>query len=845
MPVTVSTTCQARFPDCCAPSGEVDLTLISNGEEPVQVYTPDRTLVLAGMPTPTVAATLTDAGGGGVLPAGNVAYLYVYASSAYPGVSADTTAGGFLWPKGQPSPVSLIYTNTVNHKINVTVTTSKRADIDKILIYRTVITTGATAPSYTSIVETAGQVFYVGFIQNNAAVATVTFADNVAATVEEMEVDNFAAPQFLLCAYVAPYWYGIGNFDLAVEIIIDAIGNLTASSNIFFVGRNGQFVTFDGITTGGFDGKGTFYFLYLSATVATVSVSQDLSTQDFPGYNGTTTMRVRGFSGTLYRSKAKNPFAWGYTQYQSAGSGQIRVTQQFAQVLGGYGVAIAVLPQQRLLKIDTERPSRSYAIDVSVPLESNFTQATRLLDSRYIVTAHHSQVLALLDNGFTAIRGFDSSNFAIVQSDSGGQSPISDAVKSTLRLAVTSGDTGRQFHGVFDAQTELSAFWFKTAIDPLNLVPIDTCLLYHGPSGQWSVLRDLDVTASASVYDPVTQQSVTLIGTANGLICQAFSPGVFSNVFPVATTVQPPQYNTADFIVAASGGALAGTYFDMPLTPAVLVRFWLQVNGVGNQPTAPANGYLFPVPLTTAQASDLALIGLPLVQAVQANGFSFAQYNNPILELAPFNAGNIPGASAGTTGWGFFQSSPIYPPGTVVPLVDASASSIGVWFMTTDPTGQNEQWARITAAEVVVGGVHDKALVTDAWFNPATLVVSRYPQREPVLGEPIFIGLIECEAQTYFQPSDTVSGQRVELWANQQTVDTSNQWARMYSEFDSGIYQSPFHLTQTKRGDGSTSSDNWTTGVNVPTGLMTQFGMRFIERGFGDYTLKSFTLMGK
>lgn len=853
MPVTVSTSCQSRFKDCCAPSSQVGLTLVSNGEEPVQVYTTAQTLVPAGFQAPTVAATMGDAGAGGVLPAGYVYYLYVYASSQYPNVEADTTAGGFEWPKSQPSPVSAVYNNTVNHKINVTVTKTTRADVDRILIYRTSFGVTNTPLSLQQIEAQAGQVFYVGFVVNDGNAGTAIFTDNVAAPQEELEVDNFPAPQFWFCIYVDPYWYGVGNPDLAVPVTLDSSSNANATTNSFFSGRQGQLVTFDGITTGGFDGKGTFYFLYSSPTVANVSVSADLSTTDFPGYVGTTTMRVRGYAGTLYRSKARNPFAWGYTEYQTAGDSQIRVTQTFAQVLGGYACAMALIPEQRLLKIDLERPNRSYAIDVSIPLESNFQQALKLLDSRYIVTSHFTQILALLNNGQTALRGFDSSNFAIVQGDASDQAPVSDEIFQSCRSAITAGDTARLFHGVFDPQTELSAFWIKTTVEASNTVPIDLCLLYHGPSGQWSTMRDFGITASESVYDPVTLQTITLVGTMDGVIAQAFvvSANLFEDTIPFAggnltsgsgivTTVGPTNY----FLILFTGTVLNGQYFDISPGPGepALDRFYFKIgSGADTPPAVPPNGRLFKVVSFTGDPGAVPLALRPAIIATGSYDAMIAGNFNTIIAYPLI--GGIPDCDSGTcpaivsylttpTGsWNVFNS--------FYAFIFGGNSLPGCWALFCDPLlGTREAWGHILSFTAT-------SMIIDLWVNPYTLQVSTAPPSGTALaGDAFMLGLINCEAQTCFQPSMSDPSQMEELWATIQNVSAASQWGRIYQEFDSTYYETPFPLVRDTRQNG-VPSDNWITSTGIPSTLVNQFGLRLIERGFGDFRLLGFTVMAK
>lgn len=854
MPVTVSTNCQSRWKDCCAPSSKVGLTLVSNGEEPVQVYTQARTMVPAGIDAPTVAPVITD-GGSGLLPAGNVVYLYVYASSAYPNVEADTAAGGNLWPKGQPSPVSAVYANAANKKINVTVATSQRSDIDKILIYRTAITTG-TPPDYDSIVATAGQAFYVGFVQNNSAAATVTFTDNVVAGVEELEVDNFPAPQFWLCCYIDPYWYGIGNPDLNVPVTIDATGNLTATYNAFYPGRNGQLVTFDGITTGGFDGNGTFYFKYQSPTVANVSVLADYSVATFPGYNGTTVMRIRGYAGTLYRSKARNPFAWGYTEIQTAGDDIERVTQTFAQVIGGYAVAMSVMPQQRQLKIDCERPPRSYAIDVSVDLTSQFQAALRLLDARFIVTSHHSQFLSLLANGQTALRGIDSSNFAIVQSDSGGQAPISDNVCKTLRTMVTNGDSARLFHGVYDTNTELSAFWFKQSIDPNNYITIDSCLLYHGPSGQWSFLRDLDITSSASVYDPETLQTLTLVGTASGQICQAFAPNVFWNIhndspnLPGVVVNDLPGKEVYTVTIAFPTTHLRLSYFDIPYSQSRTVRFYFQFDTPYTPPATPPGGFLVRVPYNGGFPTGAASA---LKQSLVEFGFQNVILLSNAVTFTAINGGKLPPPSAGTAPLTISVQEPASTLGTSsFGLSSAFAAPIGssptygnTWVLFFDPSGQNEKWGRYQGPEYYSNSKGEQKFggAFDLFFDPVTLSVSDSPDGYAPYGHTVFDGVINTEALTYFQPSETESTQRREMWLNQSNVSVA-QWVRLYSEWDNVATGAPVKPSQSLRSDRVSSSNNWVCS-SLPSTLVPQFGVRIIERGYSDFTLRSFTLKGQ
>lgn len=521
MSLILSTTNQSRWPDCFAPSAKVGLTVRSNGEERVLVYTDQRELVQAGFDPPAVAPAITDSGAGS-LGAGFVVYRYCYASSIYPNVEAVETSGGEVWPKSNPSPVSAVYTVAANKANNVRVTKTTRSDVDEILIYRTsILPTSAEAVT----AGDAGNLNFVGSLGNDGIAGTAVFNDNVTAPQEQLEIDNFVASQFWKCVYEDPFWWGVGNPDLNVAVTLNGTIAITAASNVFFSGRQNQFVVFDGINSGGFDGQGTYYFRYLSANVANVSAAVDGAAAVI-GATGTTTMRVRGYAGTLYRSKARNPFAWGFTEYQAGDGGSIiRVPQQFAFPLGGHACAIAVLPDARLLKIDVENPSTCYTLNLNLAGSDGFEASKRTIDKQYVCSSHHAQFVTRFPSGETMLTGIDSANTSIIKASPSNQSPMGDEVFQTMFSMVRTGDNPRLYHGLYDPNVELSVWWIKTATDVGNLMSIDTALCFHGPSGQWSIVRDLDVTASASVFDPVTLSTITLIGTATGQIAQAFVDG--------------------------------------------------------------------------------------------------------------------------------------------------------------------------------------------------------------------------------------------------------------------------------------------------------------------------------
>lgn len=825
MSSTLSTTNQTKWKDCCASSAKLGLTLRSNGEEPVMVYTPDRQLVQAGFDAPTVAPTVAD-GGAGVLTAGYVAYCYCYASSKYASVEAIVEAGGELWPKSSPSPPSATYSVTVSHRNTVTVTKSARSDVDKILIYRTAIK--SSAAEATELAE-AGEMFYAGVVDDNAVPGTTTFSDNVVAGQEQMELDNYTAPQFWLCVYDGDRWWGFGNPALDVAVTLNGASSIVAVANTFYAGRNGQLVTFDGITTGGFDGKGTYYFKYLSDSVANISASPDLSTAAVTPASGTTTMRVRGFSGVLYRSKVNNPFAWGFTELQYApdNSSVVRVPQQYALNIGGRGAAIAVMTEQRLLKLDVENPAAAYTLNLQLAGGEGFEGSKRVISRQFTVSSHFAQFAASFPDGSTGLAGIDAGNWSLTRAAAGTQQGFGDEVFSTLRAMVTTDDNPRLFHGVFDPSTELSVWWIKTATDPDNLISIDTCICYHGPSGQFSLFRDFDVTASASVYDPVTLETIIMVGTAGGQIAQAFVEGVNANLTLNTlaarsfTAVDPAFERVAvNFTGAATDPSpLAGDYFDLyDINGAV--RVWLQSDTApASPPSAPAGGRL--VKIDGGADTDIQSCVANIVATLNGDS-AFTILNSSTIgfdyDLTTYGATTNP--DEGTVGSG------------AIGFIIETTGTGGIEFdnpVTLDPYawaffsngGNGEYWFRANAR-----GEFNGSLVLVAETGEI-LTANPYGAGDTGTAYP---GLINCEAQTYFQPSQSRASIPRELWSTFRNADADNIFFRFYEDFDTEPLGSPIVPAQTDRRTGVPSM-NWNT-TGLPSVQVNQMGYRLVERGY-------------
>lgn len=527
--VTIIADTQKRSKDSFAGSSVVGLALRSNGEEKVKVIDARGNVYDAGFTAPTVAPTVAD-DGVGLLPNNKwAAYVYAYASSKFPFVESDLAIDGKLYPRSNGSPIETYqYTGAGSRKVAGTATKTTAAGIDLIWIFRT--TFFDTEVEAQTAAE-AGQVFFIDEVVNDGIAGTVAWTDNNATdSADQIQLDNFVAPQFQFCVYYDPYWWGFGNLPFAAEAEWDnshsgSTGLVTLTgTDEWFNGRDGQNITFEGITTGGFDGNGTFRFLWLTSTTATVTT--DGSTPVALPSTGTGRVLIQGPATTLYRSKPRNPFSWGYVEI----IGDINVPQQYAfKVGGGLGTAIAVVPNNATLKLDCEQPSKCYTLNLRSAGTSSFENTLRIISDVYSVSAHHSQFAAVTQNGQTVLWGLDYKNFAILQSDGISQIPISGPIPKILR-ALTQ-DRTRQLlaHGCYDPRTEMNCLWVST----LNSLSLVNYLIYqHAPTGFWGFSNEHDVLSSATIQDTQTGSTKTFIGTQTGFLGQALVDQVWSNWLP-------------------------------------------------------------------------------------------------------------------------------------------------------------------------------------------------------------------------------------------------------------------------------------------------------------------------
>ena len=555
---------QSRYRDSYAFSPECGLVVRANGEEKVQVINSSGTVYPAGIKAPTVAPTIVSAGTG-VLPISQYfVYVYVYAAKAqFPLVNASVAVNGSLAPRSNQSPSSTPFqiSATIPGQNTVTVTCSPLTWIDTIWIFRT--NAFATSIEATTAAS-AGDCYFLGEVPNIVGTGTTTYVDNLAGGTTLVELDNYVAPQFQYVTYYDPYYYGWGNNTFSAECSYATTGIVTLTgSDTWFDGRNGQFATIANITSGGIDGQGLFYFKWLTSTTAQL-VDASGANLTLP-VAATSTVSIQGPAATLYRSKIQNPMGWGDTENiaptTSTSNDGLRIPSLTAmRVGGGYGTAIAVIPDQALLKLDAEFPASCYTFNLQLAGTANFVGTKKLVSNVFSVTSNDSQYSAVNTNGRMVLRGMDYKNYSIIECDGLTQLPVSTPIPLILRRLTK--NRGRQLltHGVYDPFTELNCMWVST-YDSASLINL---LIYeHAPTGFWGIVEDYDVLCSSSIQDPYDGTTKTFLGTQSGFIGQGFVDGLFNNWLPLtglmngtmasATSNSFVRAGTTDFNVVDPG----------------------------------------------------------------------------------------------------------------------------------------------------------------------------------------------------------------------------------------------------------------------------------------------------
>lgn len=540
----LATGIQNRTKSCYAAGPNVDLTLRCNGEEITQVIDAQGNIISAGLPPPSVAPTVTNnsttyTDPSLAPPAGTTYtylcyYSYVYAATQnYPLVQSYLGAAGDLSPRSNPSPISPIpavftfvsTTTTVPvYKINVPI--SPRFDITEIWIYRTLYfeTTVNTFGAQEALTAAqAGEMYFVGSVANVQTGTTVSYLDSTlqAALIGngQIEFDNLLAPTALFCTFAFPYFYLFGNDPLPMAGTLDAFGVFAITDNtLIYNGRDGQFVKFNGITSGGFDGLGSFIIKTINQSSFQLYADSGFVTKVNALFTGTTTATVYSFSGVLWRSKANNPLAWGETVLV----GSAAIPELWKLNIGGRGTGLFATPSASLLLIHTESPTKCWTLNLRQAQFDTFRSTLRSISDDYSCSINGSMFASTLKDGTNQIWALDLKAHAIIQSDGSQNIPISEPVKQTLRtLSLIPSDEIR-FMGVYDKYTQLNCIWVKFLYHNghNNLL-----IFQHAPSGEWGMSWEHDMTAVGTFTNPYTRELVVLGGTSIGDLGRIFQPG--------------------------------------------------------------------------------------------------------------------------------------------------------------------------------------------------------------------------------------------------------------------------------------------------------------------------------
>lgn len=577
----VAASTQTANKDSFAVSPQIELCVRCNGEERTKVIDVNGHIYNAEIPAPTAQVTLTNVSGGSLPYSTKYVYTTVHAAStSYPLIDTNLAINGQICPRSNPGPMAVTVSTPAsgaNKTIRVTNGVAPtRADVDEIWIFKT---TGHLTNAEAENAAAAGLMYYVGKIPYPFSAVFNDTGANV--LVDQIENDNFPASSFNFVTYHEPYFIGFAINKLVAEVTwttgVSGTGIITLSSGAWWPGRDTQYIKLTGITTNGIDGKGTFRFKYISSASATIYPDDDptgalvsIPTAGIGVGNFITfSSRVN-----IYRSQPHNPFAWGWTRVIGV---EIESLEWVLKVSGGVGTALAVVPNQSILKVDTEFPTKCLAYNLA--LIDDFDQiknSQNTISENFSVSINGSQFAAQTSNRSTVLWGMDFKNFAILQCNGITQNPISFLIQNVLRGLTQNRADQVYCHGIYDPTTQCNCIW--VTIGPsTNFSPsrVHYLVYQHAPTGYWGVVEDLDVMCSALAQDRITLQQKVMVGTESGLYGQAFVNGQYKNWIPTGNVLQGSILsNTSTTITAA---ALSFTVTDG------LVGSWVLLTDVNGQ----------------------------------------------------------------------------------------------------------------------------------------------------------------------------------------------------------------------------------------------------------------------
>lgn len=537
---------QNRVKNSAAYAQELGLMLICNGEEKPYLLSSQGEKIEAGIPAPIVAPTVADNGSGN-LPNGN----YIVYSVTYASENTFPLVGAVIQSLGSPNSATYHITGSGTRQTLVTVTGTVDPLVTHVYLFRT---NPAATVDLAVTAAAAGLLNYVGKVANPGA-TTATIVDNNATVIGNIPIDLTAipAPQFRFVVWDGSFFWGFGNQPFTASATWSMDGTFTLNNpsvDKFYGGRDGQYITFDGITTGGVDNRGTFLFKQTGDFTGKVQLLNGSDTT-LPS-TATGTIIIVGPSADLYRSAYRNPFQWGYMQ----NVGGIYVPALWdLKVSGSIGTAIAIIPDQQLLKLDMEFPALCVTYALQSASTDVFRTTQRQVSRLYSVTSHFSQFFAMA-GGRQVLWGMDYKNLALVQCDGYTQVPISKEISLILRNLTKNRSLQLQCHGVYDPTTEINAIWLSSSLVDASISPtnFDICVYQHAPTGYWGIILDYGILSSAVLEDTNSSTRSVLVGGENGFLGKAFDPKTYGNWLPI-NSIQSGyiSHATANTITRAEG----------------------------------------------------------------------------------------------------------------------------------------------------------------------------------------------------------------------------------------------------------------------------------------------------
>lgn len=497
---------------------DLKIAVIADGENITRMIDVAGNLYPAGIPEATVApSAVNGAAAADRVPNGFYAYSYVFAAkNRYPYLDAGKAHFGSIAPRGNPAPYFIHNVTGGPRRVTVTVTGSDRLDIDQIILYRsTMWPTSADA----TLAAKAGQMFAIALLPNT--LPTQNYNDDLPSvtTTEQIEYDNLPAPTMQCLAYESPFLWGIGN-DEMIKVVTWA-GNVVNLDDTgkWFPGRNGQLVTVTGITSGGIDGRGTFIFKAGDLTgdnenTSCILTKDGTTAEVLSPATGSGTIRIVGPATTLYRSKPRNPLAWGETNIIG---NNVRDPKLFARkISGGRATAIAIVPGGEYLKIDVKDPSKCYVFSLRAAGTPAF-ELTRREISDMSISHHHSQFIAAGADGTKILWGWDMDNHAILECDGNTQRIISHSIFNTIQHMQTETDRSQFVEGFCNENKEMNILFMPWGA---GINANDLAVFQHFPSGKWGTALIGDMTATMSIRDPLTNLLRYLGGRESGFLVE-------------------------------------------------------------------------------------------------------------------------------------------------------------------------------------------------------------------------------------------------------------------------------------------------------------------------------------